>query len=1184
MDDYSVTLRTPEELLENEDTHVLSQETVHADPKTMLRMLSDFWLPYWHNQQGDIHDASALQDFLAQLPQEIPGTAFQLDSLRLWTDAVSTLKPTSARGQVKVFHTLRWLGVPLNLLNQWYESLKNLTRIWRLDGHCSDVLPTNHGVPEGDPWSAVSIVGLAYVWSLSLRQHTREGLLSAYADNWAWAADTAEAHDKILDGTDRFVTLTDMTIDWPKCWGWATTAAQFAMLQTVLATKPYASQLSRRLSAMDLGAQHTYQGSPKLGKFRRRLERAHQRLRRLASLQYPLSTKIHLIKGSVFPMVTYGAEVLPIGNTHAQKLRTSMSIALVGGSTTRNPALAILAIPHLQDPQLEFILRAIRAARRMVRAMPADQQTDFLTIASRHSGVPAQCRGFCQYLLELRTRFALLMANATETLAHDHLRPSTALSPKQKLAAWAVATPWPVPATGPCFFQFSPWGTTICNAVLGWMQQVVWNVETAITDDDPGVSWLELLLSFVITTKIMPPIKRTLPNGQHILQTLEKWEDVEKHQIGLGEQANNFSNLVNQVHKLTGVAPWPSRPKGLLDSDFASEELQCDKEVVMEALHIRWSIVTFQPRTPHSTSSWVRLSILRKRVQVDSSSDEGQLQDVWQCSESTESFDLHACLNRGHPMKVEWDGRSKDFTDGFGLCSPTRWYPTARGLRRSDDMKKLALDTYNLLMATVRECIPDVRGAAFKLVTGKFESSPFSARALTELRGRWAGLLPDPTDALVVDEGQPFLLRGLAQWLRVFRDPDVDSLVDVEDSFASGVPLGVDSPLPRTPQVYPEKVKHRKLDESGFNPVADNYQSAQLSSAELEKKFREEEALGRMFPSRLTVLKEEFGDRVQGGIHGCHFQAGWDSTILNEVGISARRGEWLVNWIQKAAEKRYVVVTRDFAEFLGRLGFVAQLLPWLKPHLSPLFSWSAATSSSTVAKLPDAVILTLQYLLAEFSVETFTVSAKRPVTFAGERFRTDAKCTTDTVVLGGWEIESGRWFQITLDATQAPYLFIPGKGAQGASTSAELLATLASLVAFGWSQQAKSRKQLELCMTAGTDNRGNEFLSQKRSTTKWPLMAVNMQLSVILARSRVGVKLSWRPRKENTIADDITNSVYDQVDISKRVNIDYSDLPTQIIHSLWDTKAQFDAARLVAKAAAAAAPEKKRKRHDKSAW
>ena len=167
---------------------------------------------------------------------------------------------------------------------------------------------------------------------------------------------------------------------------------------------------------------------------------------------------------------------------------------------------------------------------------------------------------------------------------------------------------------------------------------------------------------------------------------------------------------------------------------------------------------------------------------------------------------------------------------------------------------------------------------------------------------------------------------------------------------------------------------------------------------------------------------------------------------------------------------------------------------------------------------------------------------------------------------------------------EVPYLFAPGKGAQWASTSAELLGTLAGLVAFGWSTEAATRKELELHLDAGTDNRSNEFLSQKRATTRWPLMLVNMQLSSVLARARVGVKLRWRPREENTIADDITNSVFTQVDMAKRIDINFADVPTGIIRALWDTKLQFDQARAEAKAAAKSSTSKKRKRHDKTPW
>jgi len=103
----------------------------------------------------------------------------------------------------------------------------------------------------------------------------------------------------------------------------------------------------------------------------------------------------------------------------------------------------------------------------------------------------------------------------------------------------------------------------------------------------------------------------------------------------------------------------------------------------------------------------------------------------------------------------------------------------------------------------------------------------------------------------------------LAAWLREYGGPDVAVLVDDEFSFASGVFVGEDRPLPRTPQVFPPKDKQKKLDESDFNPIADNYVSAQLSAAELEAKFREEESLGRMFPSKLSVLQKKYGDRLR---------------------------------------------------------------------------------------------------------------------------------------------------------------------------------------------------------------------------------------------------------------------------------------------------------------------------------
>ena len=642
------------------------------------------------------------------------------------------------------------------------------------------------------------------------------------------------------------------------------------------------------------------------------------------------------------------------------------------------------------------------------------------------------------------------------------------------------------------------------------------------------------------------------------------------------------------------------------------------------------------------------------------------------------------------------------------------------------------------------------------MVTGKLLVSPFSESCLMKVREKVAGLLPDCKGALVRDQGQPFFLRLLSQWLEIFDDPDFSCLVNDAESFATGVNLGVDTPLPRTPQVFPEKVKHRKLDTTDFNPIAENYASAQISSDELVQNFREEESLGRMFPSKLGVLKEKYGDRLSvasmaaiakpdGGVRPLHdathsvmvnrsikyqdqlqcpgpaevasvvreavetkeacfcvsadikaahrlvkvreedwpymccradsqsdtvwvnktgtfgvasapywwaklfacvgrfvghvmqasifwhlvyvddlhgafagaqkfemlwiwllafelvgtpfgyhkFRGGFASEFVgyhlrydrNEVGITTRRVSWLVDWIQSLEKRKFVVAARDFSEFLGRLGFVSQLLVWLKPHLAPLFAWSAVASSGLVGKLPDTVILTLKYIQIELSNESFMVSAQRPKVFAEEQFRTDAKCTDTSMVLGGWEISTRRWFSISLSREQVPFLFKPdGGGAQCASTSAELLASLAALRAFGWLDGGRTRRTMQFSIFAGTDNRANDLLSNKRSTTKWPLMLVNMELSSCLAKSRLTLDLRWRPREENQEADELTNEIFTSFSMDDRVPLSLTDLDLGLVNSLWQTKVQFDLMREEAKQHAAEGPQGKKRKHDKTPW
>ena len=705
-------------------------------------------------------------------------------------------------------------------------------------------------------------------------------------------------------------------------------------------------------------------------------------------------------------------------------------------------------------------------------------------------------------------------------------------------------------------------------------------------------------------------------------------------------------------------------------------------------------------------------------------------------------FDPSKCGNLGQPLVLEWQGQYSPIADGFGLCSPTRWLPSNRGVMLDQTAQGFAKAMHQVLRQFVDDTIRDPQQTVCALAVGRFKQSPFTKEDLDRLRQSWFGCIEVAMGAKQqalgsVPESQPFYLHALALTARLLQDPDWGVIESVQDSYATGVSLGYDEPAPHIPQVYEPKGKSRKLDESEEEWLRQNYESANQSSDQLENKFREEEQLNRMFPSTLPVLRERFGhDRVRvaslGAImkddgtarplhdatHGVHVnnhirllnqqanpgpsevvhmvraaqeskeacfaltgdvssahrlvrirEADWgllacrvkdDSPVVwvnkvatfgltsssflwsrlfgiigrcvarfllqalfwhmcyvddlhanfggkrkftlllmwlamfevmgtpfsykkfkggytvafvgyelsyadTSVGISSARGGWILRWIEDARKARFVVQVRRFSEFLGRLGFVARLLTWIKPHLGPLYSWQAAVTASTVAKLPDTVIFTLEYLRRAFSDMSFKVPATRALKGGGVAFRTDAKCADGFVVVGGWETtqapSAARWFSLRITPEDAPYLFDSAGKSQWASASAELLGTLVALWAFGHFKKSTCRRSLVVELRAETDNRGNEALLAKKSTTRWPLLFLNMQLSELLMRASLRLALGWRPRDENQQADDLTNEVYDSFDPKMRVSFAYQDLPLQLLHELVETRNQFEAAR-----------------------
>ena len=685
--------------------------------------------------------------------------------------------------------------------------------------------------------------------------------------------------------------------------------------------------------------------------------------------------------------------------------------------------------------------------------------------------------------------------------------------------------------------------------------------------------------------------------------------------------------------------------------------------------------------------------------------------------------------NWGRPMMVEWSGEEREITDGFGLCSANRWAPDCRGVGQSAQARDINDRVHDLLKGFVHEQLGDLRMMAFKLATGKLAESPFCKEALDRLRKRWAALLPAPSGALQKAEGQPFLLDLMAQTLKIQGDPDFEILVASKDSFATGVPVGYEEPIPPAPAVFRTRTKQSNLDASEYVEEARNYKSAVENQEGLENKFREDEAQGMMYPTTMGVLRERYPGKpilvaAMGAIKkpdgsvrpihdGTHFvqvnngiqftdkldypgppdvagavraardtqdsfftvsadikaahrlvkirESDWrllvckansDSEVcwvnkvgtfgvssapywwsrlfglagrlvarvlLNRwvvqlvyvddlhvvcvgeekfvtlwmaiaayealgtpfgykkfsggldvqfvgyrvdymnisVGISEARGQWLLTFLRELRRDGYTVHVHRFAEFLGRLGFTCRVLLWLKPHLAPLYSWASAVSKSTVATAPKLVRLVCMFLEKQFEEQKFMFSCLKPQRLTNEVFRTDAKCENNLVVLAGYHFPDGKWFSVRVTPRDAPYLFKENGDSEWASAPAELLSVLVALQLFGYLEPKSGRTCIRLWVQSGTDNRSIDFLSRKNSTTRWPLTLVNMQLSHCLMRAGVRISLAWRPRDQNTLADDLTNSRFGDVDLNKRIDVALSDLDLSLLLELWEARHEF---------------------------
>ena len=170
-------------------------------------------------------------------------------------------------------------------------------------------------------------------------------------------------------------------------------------------------------------------------------------------------------------------------------------------------------------------------------------------------------------------------------------------------------------------------------------------------------------------------------------------------------------------------------------------------------------------------------------------------------------------------------------------------------------------EAFALWLETVGE--EEAKQVFWRMAAGKVLESPFGEemgelrRKLDEHLGRW-GLEPSRRSS---DRDSEINFRRLRALSEALGDEDYGFLDEVAER---GVRLGVDVVMPRTPEVYEEKLKWTvdATDEVMRDILADNYESAEDNAEDIERQVLQEVERGTIVRMMEHEARRRFGGRL----------------------------------------------------------------------------------------------------------------------------------------------------------------------------------------------------------------------------------------------------------------------------------------------------------------------------------
>ena len=215
----------------------------------------------------------------------------------------------------------------------------------------------------------------------------------------------------------------------------------------------------------------------------------------------------------------------------------------------------------------------------------------------------------------------------------------------------------------------------------------------------------------------------------------------------------------------------------------------------------------------------------------------------------------------GAPRRAHNVGRDKPYADG-GDSAPQEGGRKHRGGCREGFAMELLDQARTGCRAAVEEAPGGTDGVLdlmVKLSIGRMSGPPFPDRRLAWIREWIANRLSLRPEQCGVDECQVMRLGMLSAVLKELQDPGWEFVEEI----GSGVKLGVDVELPRTPAMFEEKVQWNLVDpDDRMANVSEKCGTLEENMSEVRKLFEKERSLGWTVEMSDKEAQEAYGEKL----------------------------------------------------------------------------------------------------------------------------------------------------------------------------------------------------------------------------------------------------------------------------------------------------------------------------------